>query len=321
MNYFRQSIRSAMTLVELLVVIAIIGLLVALLLPAVQAVREAARRAQCQNNLYQLGIATAMHHDSVGYLPGAEWWWDSFEARHSPAVCILPYIEQTSLYDQLDLWDQAYRSENTLKLANHIPALFCPSDDIALVRYQQTPDKFEALFGILPRGVIFQNSTCYFPTTGCNRDDGAFTCRDKAGFSDVTDGLSNTIFWSERAVSRRNDPGGCMQPWLDADYLTAFFPPNSKSAIPLPPAIGGEATGSGWGMTSRHTGGINVTMGDGSVRFVSDHIDSWHATGLVWEDLADFPYQRWYPDPVQCRNTTAGFDACNVRLAAFHLLG
>jgi prepilin-type processing-associated H-X9-DG protein len=85
-----------------------------------------------------------------------------------------------------------------------------------------------------------------------------------------------------------------MQPWLDADYLTAFFPPNSKAKIPLPAAIGGEATG-----TSRHTGGVNVTMGDGSVRFISDRIDSWHATGLEWEDVVDFPYQRWYPDPRQ----------------------
>ena len=99
--------RRGFTLVELLVVIAIIGILVALLLPAVQSAREAARRAQCSNNLKQMGLAMHNHHDTYKELPGAFWYkgadvgW-SWKSAWSWNAQIMPFMEQSALYDQLD---------------------------------------------------------------------------------------------------------------------------------------------------------------------------------------------------------------------------
>jgi prepilin-type N-terminal cleavage/methylation domain-containing protein/prepilin-type processing-associated H-X9-DG protein len=138
-SHFFFSRRTAFTLVELLVVIAIIGVLVALLLPAVQAAREAARRATCNNNLKQCGIALHNYHDVYNRLPHnhAIWIndWSRSEIRGSYIVRILPYIEQGGpLYERLD-----FRSDNTVEYAlmpdgeyvysKVIPALLCPSDD------------------------------------------------------------------------------------------------------------------------------------------------------------------------------------------------
>ena len=120
--------RRGLTLIELLVVIFIIGLLVAILLPAVQAARESARRMQCQNNLRQLGIASHSHHDTAGYLPGSEYWWWSFQARHSPAVLLLPYVEQNPLYQKFDLQMEVYGTANSLNIVFDVPLLYCPSD-------------------------------------------------------------------------------------------------------------------------------------------------------------------------------------------------
>src|SRR5262245_2029090 len=109
--------RSAFTLVELLVVIAIIGILIALLLPAVQAARESARRTQCSNNLKQIGLAIQSYHDNTKYLP------PSRIADHwaTWAVLILPYMEQESLYEQWDIAQQYYQQSQTVRTGS-VPA-------------------------------------------------------------------------------------------------------------------------------------------------------------------------------------------------------
>jgi prepilin-type N-terminal cleavage/methylation domain-containing protein len=113
--------RSAFTLVELLVVIAIIGVLVALLLPAVQSAREAARRMQCQNHLKQLGLAVHSFEDINKSLPHTR-----FDNRYTWAVEILPYLEQKAVFDQWDL-TKSYYSQKTTAVQATVPAYFCPS--------------------------------------------------------------------------------------------------------------------------------------------------------------------------------------------------
>jgi prepilin-type N-terminal cleavage/methylation domain-containing protein len=112
----------AFTLVELLVVIAIIGVLVALLLPAVQSAREAARRTQCSNNLRQIGLATQNFVDTRGFIPPSRIWdhWATW------AVQILPYMEQQNLYSQWDITNQYYNQPLTARQAT-VPSYFCPS--------------------------------------------------------------------------------------------------------------------------------------------------------------------------------------------------
>jgi prepilin-type N-terminal cleavage/methylation domain-containing protein len=114
--------RAAFTLVELLVVIAIIGVLVALLLPAVQAAREAARRTQCSNNLKQMGLAVQSFHDVNRFLPASR-----IRDHWAPwAIQILPQMEQQSLYEQWDLSMQYYQQSNTARLTN-VDGYYCPS--------------------------------------------------------------------------------------------------------------------------------------------------------------------------------------------------
>ena len=129
--------RSGFTLVELLVVIAIIGILVALLLPAVQAAREAARRMQCQNNLKQIGLAIHNFHDAKKILPPAQRQsWDLAQnktvAGHSWATFILPYIEQQAIHDKYDFspnlnWDDLPNDAATGPIRNRIATYICPS--------------------------------------------------------------------------------------------------------------------------------------------------------------------------------------------------
>jgi prepilin-type N-terminal cleavage/methylation domain-containing protein/prepilin-type processing-associated H-X9-DG protein len=132
--------RSAFTLVELLVVIAIIGVLVALLLPAVQAAREAARRANCNNNLKQLGIALHNYHDVYNRLPHNHWVWDNVQGdmadtRGSYLVRLLPYIEQGGpLYERFDFRtsagvEQAMMPDGDFVYTKLVPIFMCPSDD------------------------------------------------------------------------------------------------------------------------------------------------------------------------------------------------
>src|SRR6476620_7242903 len=116
--------RSAFTLVELLVVIAIIGVLVALLLPAVQAAREAARRMQCSNHLKQIGLALQNYHDHYHSLPPAYVADADGKPMHSWRVLILPYLEQKALYDKYN-FNEPWNGPNNSKLHNEVVRVFC----------------------------------------------------------------------------------------------------------------------------------------------------------------------------------------------------
>jgi prepilin-type N-terminal cleavage/methylation domain-containing protein/prepilin-type processing-associated H-X9-DG protein len=121
--------RRAFTLIELLVVIAILGVLMGLLLPAVQKVREAANRARCQNNLKQMGLAMHNYHDAIGNLPpGVTTWMNLEDAAHTGFSYMLPYLEQEAIYRQFDFTQQWYKKANYNAVAYEIPIFYCPSN-------------------------------------------------------------------------------------------------------------------------------------------------------------------------------------------------
>ncbi len=221
-----RNIPSGFTLIELLVVIAIIATLVAILLPAVQQAREAARRSTCKNNLKQIGIALHNYHDTYNRLPAGitnsgsgggdrpAWGWGS---------SILPQIEQTALYDALNVGDTPLRSLYVSSATDATKALLqarisvyrCPSD--------VTPDTNPNDWGHTGTGRPFQVGTSNYVGMGSydgvvraadanysgNKKDGVFYFDSQVRFADITDGLSNTIFIAERdggpaAVSPHN---------------------------------------------------------------------------------------------------------------------
>ena len=118
----KSSSRIAFTLVELLVVIAIIGILIGMLLPAVQSIREAARRTQCMNNVRQLGIALLSHEEALGDFPPGR------TDLHSWASYLMPYLEQENVSDQIDLSKPWFDRANQVAVSTQIPTLICPSN-------------------------------------------------------------------------------------------------------------------------------------------------------------------------------------------------
>ncbi len=202
--------RQAFTLVELLVVIAVIGILMALLLPAVQAAREAARRMQCMNNLRQWGIAVHTYHDAFGafpmadaqnYLPNAQ--------GFSPQARLLPFIEQANLQSLLDFSQPAFigpynalvpNPQFAAAMAMEVPVSICPSDP--------APELNMGAGGSEYWGINYMVS--YGSGTGTNYDlrwrtDGIVYENSGTRFGDVSDGTSNTVFMSETVRSAGAD--------------------------------------------------------------------------------------------------------------------
>jgi prepilin-type N-terminal cleavage/methylation domain-containing protein/prepilin-type processing-associated H-X9-DG protein len=121
--------RRGVTLIELVVVLAIVGVLMALLVPAVQRVREAASRMACANNLKQFGLAMHCYHDTRGYLPpGITTWMNGEDAAHTAFTYMLPFLEQENVYRQLDLTKQWYQRPNYAAVAAELPLMYCPSN-------------------------------------------------------------------------------------------------------------------------------------------------------------------------------------------------
>jgi prepilin-type N-terminal cleavage/methylation domain-containing protein len=201
--------RGAFTLVELLVVIAIIGILVALLLPAIQAAREAARRSQCTNNLKQLGVALHNYHDTNktlpfrcgGTSPGDP---NGNGNRLSGYIGMLPFMEQGPLYEQIVAGGPPTHTGGTQDFPpfgpvpwngnyspwlQRIPGLLCPSD----------PGHQLLLTGVQPANYCFSTGDVA-PRADWTQSRGPFTYRNTFNFSAITDGLSNTIAMAERCV-------------------------------------------------------------------------------------------------------------------------
>lgn len=297
------SSRKGFTLVELLVVIAIIGVLIALLLPAVQQAREAARRMQCQNNLKQIGLALHNYHGTFNRLPlgnngivnaagtkyyGHGWTWQA---------SILPFLEQGALFDAVsgpDGYGQETGSTGsgkpTIVLETDVQVFWCPSQPDVRNGAQKygdgdQPSNYNGNMGTRI-GNGNDNCVCTGVSTlaemkseawGCMNGNGVFFVDSKIRFEDVKDGLSSTIFVSE-VVDTGGDvmghySGGCDRHAMFSGGADGN-PPTEMTEYLIAaegndPINGGaeEAAGS-W-----HAGGAQFLMGDGSVRFMSENMD------------------------------------------------
>jgi len=284
--------RSGFTLVELLVVIAIIGVLVALLLPAVQAAREAARRASCVNNLKQLGLTIHNFHDTNSRMPyngdpvsnagccsaasRAEWSWI---ARS------LPFLEQANLHSQLRVSQGGFPADSISAplLRNMPPGLRCPSDPSDETFTNRAQHSGIAVAGASYAGVSGSNwawgDYTYTPpgesNNGLDDGNGLFFRSDvkkRITFAKITDGLSNTFMVGED-VPMFNVHSG----WSYANHAngTCAIPPNVGVPIGTPAGI--NSTAGNWpnvySFRSMHPGGLQFCKADGSVTFVPETID------------------------------------------------
>jgi len=284
-----------------LVVIAVIGVLIAILLPAVQAAREAARRTQCVNHLKQWSLGMHLFHDAKGQLPIGS----RDNPRQAWVMYLWAYIEQTQLASRND-WEQpfylppcliAYSLEGLT--GQLVPIYRCPSDggeDLSAPScyYQRRRGNYVINWGNSRYGQVIE-PTAIAPFSHI-RGDRSYP--RPTGFRDITDGLSHTLLMSEtlKAVSNddndwrgdiQNDDGVCR-------FHTLVTPNTSAPDIiengwfryvpdPLMPAVAGSRRSQVSAARSRHPGGVNAAMCDGSVRFFSNTIslNLWQALGTM----------------------------------------
>jgi prepilin-type N-terminal cleavage/methylation domain-containing protein len=281
--------KSAFTLIELLVVIAIIGVLVGLLLPAVQTAREAARRVACSNNMKQMGLAVHNYYDTNGLLPPLV----NCNQGYSVWVHIMPFAEQTGHYDLLhsvntDNWkDTIFQNLTTAEKESlsSIPYMLCPSrrsgpqyitsgmpgplSDYSAVGYRSNstmfndyfnPNSWQITLSMLRRGTTTDNNPC-----------GESPARDT--FARVTDGLSKTALFGEKGIGSDHLKKCCGNTGAaDGSYLFASngwreFTVASSSRLRLGRGPSDNAMpDSGQGHGSWHPNICQFTLGDGSVR-------------------------------------------------------
>jgi prepilin-type N-terminal cleavage/methylation domain-containing protein len=299
--------RSAFTLIELLVVIAIIGVLIGLLLPAVQKVREAANRMSCSNNLHQLALAVHDYHDSFGTLPiDSIYSYDPTMPNWSWLSHLLPQFEQGNLFQAAKVTGNPPNNINQSLTQIVIPvkAFLCPSDNAAFGAPVSFPDNYDMFDPVL--GALTYSVSCYRANTGANWGGGPpnsalwwgtlpqwcvadpnnsnpntqydgcaagngviYETNTPLRITDITDGTSNTFMIGE-AVSTKDH----MTAWCHMDNTigTCAIPPNAKdpsTGLDFPP----DQWWNHYSFTSNHAGGVQFAMTDGSVRFIPNSID------------------------------------------------
>ena len=293
--------RRGFTLIELLVVIAIIAILIGLLLPAVQKVREAAARVKCQNNLKQMGLAIQNYHDSYGTLPASGW---TTVAKGNPSgkwhswrSAILPYAEQENLQRLFDLNFHWWEGPNLKAIGYNVPMYECPSVSSrttvtsAVAKPSPSPGRPALTFAVPPAPTDYEAiqgvQTSVNPNLYNDDNRRSAMYRNSAiKLTDITDGTSSTILILECAArplvyrngkSRSdlsNDQGIC---WADnegafsvdgasADGAIEGGDPSAIALFPMNKRNDNEAY-------SFHVGGINAVYADGSVHFLREGVD------------------------------------------------
>jgi prepilin-type N-terminal cleavage/methylation domain-containing protein len=295
--------RSGFTLIELLVVIAIIAVLIGLLLPAVQKVRDAAARMQCQNNLKQIGLAWHNHHDVFGYFPtsGARWWDDAngpipSKSTPSPFVLdlttqqagwtfqILPYIEQENLWRLSPLGNNNGTNRNDQIASTAISTYTCPARGTILYSRPSSigPMWFRAAY-VATYGIAPEVPGQSMNDTHINGGQGTWNFESRVSFSSgIPDGASNTIMVGERYMARSrymaDDWGG--EPitrgfgWGIARRCWGLPMPDSVDRVAGQAPVPNDGNGPvNERLGSAHTTGLGVVMADGSVRFIRYNLD------------------------------------------------
>jgi prepilin-type N-terminal cleavage/methylation domain-containing protein/prepilin-type processing-associated H-X9-DG protein len=300
--------RCAFTLIELLVVIAIIAILMGLLLPAVQKVREAAARAQCQNNLKQMVLASHNYHDARGFLPPGR---DAMSL--STHYYLLPFMEQDNIFRLVDptkKWDDP---ANAAACAAEVKSFKCPSDPNPITPPGWAGTNYRSNQG---SQILFGQPSASGANSTMPEPDGPFPPEKTIRLVQITDGTSNTVAFSEHLIgdfsngigtdrtdtfrpgTYPNTPDQAVQqcasidptnlayqgvsnvgaPWLEGYHSTTQYYhvglPNTRSCMFPPGRIATTAN-------SNHTNGVNVALCDGSVRFVTNSISlaTWRAVG------------------------------------------
>lgn len=305
--------RAGFTLIEILVVLSIVSLLVALLMPAAQAAREAARRARCSYNLRQIGLAIHNYHDTFGSLPPGRFltYDPRFAGSNPPCTApavdksfllfLLPAMEQPAFYNAINQDLTIFGPENTTVHGVAVASFACPSDPEAGYPRDLAAGALEPYAPDPPGGrrrmVFTSYSGCHGsirvdaiprPSNGCRvagplraQADGPIGDISPIDFAAIFDGLSHTLFVAEKSTTDAARLS-VVYPALFALHgwyasgnwgdtlMTTFYPPNPYDQLPALAADALLTSGS-----SRHPGGLNALMGDGSVRFVKDSIQSW----------------------------------------------
>jgi len=280
------------TLIELLVVIAIIAILIALLVPAVQKVREAAARTQCINNVKQLGLGLHAYHDTNKSLPAGAYTATTAVPATTPGttwmVRVLPYVEQTAVYNQYNQ-TLPYNNAANLPVGNFlVPIYQCPSGSQQLsgngseVANGQTNYSTHYYGNMGPTVSAVLGGTTYTYTTsnvGTNSAasiHGPLGVNTKVRLTDIVDGTSNTILVGEISVNQIAPlyPNNGYRSWCRGQNGGAGASKNVSYKINDPAGgYNGSNNFNDMAFASNHTGGCTILLGDGSGRFVSDSVD------------------------------------------------